>query len=65
MVSRPVRDHFGLKNGLEIWSRHSVLVMLSCLACCGLVCKDNREKMGLMGPVMIRMAYMPLYIEKI
>ena len=38
--------------------------MLSCLACCGLVCKDNREKMGLMGPVMIRMAYMPLYIEK-
>ena len=24
MVSRLVWDHFGLKNGLEIWSRHSV-----------------------------------------
>ena len=27
MVSRPVRDHFGLENGLEIWSRHSVNTM--------------------------------------
>ena len=27
MVSRPVRDHFGLENGLEIWSRHSVVTI--------------------------------------
>ena len=28
MVSRPARDHFGLKNGLEIRSRHSVMLLI-------------------------------------